>query len=206
MKLICVLTALLISTSVFAGNTKQKPNFNDVIYTLSFDLDKDGRLDSAYLVKSANQSSGDDLDLWIKMATDTDFYKIESLTTDVTLGAFGMANELQVNPQGSLQVHSYNDSIGRSRWTETVTFAYRKGEVVLAGYTYFSKDTLDSSYSTCDLNLLAFKGTLKSSDGDATFDILRKDRLKLNNLNYTTISILYLGEYCSSYDVNESDF
>ncbi len=205
MKYLSLVVAFIVCTNVYAGNSASQPQSDLVVDIVELDFDEDGLMDTAYLAKSPDMGS-DDLDLWIKLFSDQEFFRVEGLTANMTAGSAGMSNKLQVNPQGSIQVYSYNDAIGRSRWAETITFAYRNKTIVLAGYTYFERDTLDLSYSTCDLNLLALKGTLKSSDGDATFDIAKKDRLKLYQVNFDALSSLYLMNYCSSFDFNESDF
>jgi len=68
---------------------------------------------------------------------------------------FGTQPSLDVNARGSLLIHSQNDAIGRNRWRETITVAYREGQFVVAGYTYTSRDTLDLDNTTsCDMNFL----------------------------------------------------
>jgi hypothetical protein len=52
-----------------------------------------------------------------------------------------------------------NESIGRDRWRQTLTVAWRDDTFVLAGFTYSWYDTLDPEKSgTCDVNLLTGKG------------------------------------------------
>lgn len=74
--------------------------------------------------------------------------------------AWGTEPSLALSPQGSLLVIAQNDAIGRSRWRTTLTLAFRGGRLVVAGYTAETRDTLDLTESTCDVNLLTGRGTL----------------------------------------------
>ncbi|WP_421702355.1 hypothetical protein [Aliiroseovarius sp.] len=74
------------------------------------------------------------------------------------VGGIGQEPELAVTPHGSLQVISMNEAIGRNRWHETLTIAYRRGVFVVAGYTYDWYDTLNlNDQGTCDMNFLSGK-------------------------------------------------
>ncbi len=54
-----------------------------------------------------------------------------------------------------------NESIGRDRWHQTLTVAWRGNAFVLAGYTYEWYDTLNvSENGKCDANLLNGKGEM----------------------------------------------
>lgn len=74
-------------------------------------------------------------------------------------GMEGQRPEIAVTARGSLTVVFQNEAIGRNRWRETLTMAYRGGALVVAGYTHESRDTLAPDASTrCDVNLLTGKG------------------------------------------------
>lgn len=61
---------------------------------------------------------------------------------------------------GSIVLTSRNSAIGRDRWEQRVTIAYRNSQFVVAGYTYSTYDTLDPNHTeSCDLNVLTGKGT-----------------------------------------------
>ena len=82
-------------------------------------------------------------------------------------GAYGQQPGLGVTDAGSLQVYSMNESIGRNRWHQTLTIAWRDGVFKLAGYTYSWYDTLNlDDMGTCDVNLLNGRGTLTKGNGD----------------------------------------
>jgi len=77
-------------------------------------------------------------------------------------GMFGQDPSIEALPGGSIAVHSQNSGIGRSRWEQTLTIAYRNDQFVVAGYTYSYYDTLDTSDNgTCDYNILTGKVTTK---------------------------------------------
>lgn len=67
----------------------------------------------------------------------------------------GMEPTISTAPNGSILVHTKNDAVGRNRWDQTVTIAYRDGAFVVAGFTYSYRDTLArSDTGQCDINLL----------------------------------------------------
>jgi hypothetical protein len=72
----------------------------------------------------------------------------------------GTQPSLAVNAKGSLLVKSENDSIGRDRWSQTLTLAWRDGAFAVVGFTFASRDTLDPrKAASCDLNLATGRGT-----------------------------------------------
>ncbi|SMY08261.1 hypothetical protein [Flavimaricola marinus] len=81
----------------------------------------------------------------------------------VAWSGMGAGNQpsLALAPNGSVQIISENAAIGRNRWTQTLTIAYRAGAYRVAGYTYSWYDTLDLEFAgTCDVNLLTGNGVL----------------------------------------------
>ncbi|MAQ83404.1 MAG: hypothetical protein CMH12_09240 [Maritimibacter sp.] len=71
----------------------------------------------------------------------------------------GRIASVDVAPNGSIRVHSLNESIGRGRWRQTLTIAFRDGAYRVAGLTYEYYDTLDlAAFGGCDLNFLNGKG------------------------------------------------
>jgi hypothetical protein len=74
-------------------------------------------------------------------------------------GMYGQAPWLDETQSGSLKLYSENSSIGRGRWEQILTIAYRDGTFKVAGYTYSYYDTLDpDAAGECDINLLTGKG------------------------------------------------
>ena len=84
------------------------------------------------------------------------------------VGGPGQVPELGLADNGSVQLTSMNDAVGRGRWRLTLTIAYRDGDYRVAGYTYEWRDTLDlADNGVCDVNLLTGLGEV-SVDGGAT--------------------------------------
>lgn len=206
MKLALFLSATLLSSIAFAGNSNHGPHQPSIIASIAMDIDKDGEIDLAHLA-TPEKNAQEDLDLWIKLSSDNEYFKVEAVVMDMNGGMAGMGTELTLNPAGSLQVYSYNDSIGRTRWEEYITFAYRKGTVVLAGYTHNYRDTLDLSYINCDVNLLSRKGVVESERGNGTFEVNKEDVLSLEDVYSSALTSTYLEGYCvgTTSDMDEGD-
>jgi len=74
-------------------------------------------------------------------------------------GGIGQEPWLEALEGGSIRLYSENISIGRDRWEQILTIAYRGGEFLVAGYTFTYYDTLDpDAAGKCDVNLLTGKG------------------------------------------------
>lgn len=141
-----------IQADVFAVNL-----IWDVIHA---DWNEDGRFDKALLTINPEDSSQVDLYLY---TSDDDDLRLSVYVPDIVWRGemFGTQPALEMNARGSLLIHAQNDAIGRNRWRETITVAYRDGAFVVAGYTYSSRDTLDlDSTMSCDVNLLTGQGVL----------------------------------------------
>ena len=118
---------------------------------LSADFTGDGIADHALLVA---ESRGGDATLRLTY-NGGEVLIIPELTW---VGGIGQEPELAVTAHGSLQVISMNEAIGRNRWRETLTIAWRGGQFIVAGYTYDWYDTLNlMDQGTCDMNLLSGK-------------------------------------------------
>lgn len=145
--------AALLPLPAFAGN---------FVSMIVADVDGDGKEDVAILSGTETYA-----DLTIR----------STLGGEVTAPAFawmgvaaGTLPGLERSTEGSLLVHSMNEAIGRNRWHQTLTIAYRDGAYRVAGFTYSWYDTLDLAASgSCDLNLLTGKGVLTiGPDGNET--------------------------------------
>ncbi len=96
---------------------------------------------------------------------DTGFGRV-TVPNIVWIGGIGQEPDLDLAANGSVRLASMNESIGRNRWRQTLTIAWRGGAYRVAGYTYEWYDTLDLSDSgSCDLNLLNGKGFVSKGDG-----------------------------------------
>jgi hypothetical protein len=70
----------------------------------------------------------------------------------------GTEPQLSVNARGSLVAVFQNDGVGRNHWRQQFTLAVRDGRLVVAGYTYAARDTLDpAGGGNCDVNFLTGK-------------------------------------------------
>ena len=91
---------------------------------------------------------------------------------------WGQLPSLDVNGKGSLLIKSGNQSIGRDRWTQTLTVLYRNMEFLIGGIAYTARDTLDpKGGGSCDLNLLTGKGLRNGKPVDVTVRPVRLSRL-----------------------------
>ncbi len=125
---------------------------------VSSDLDKSGGAETFTLLDNGQGSADFQID---NTALGTQF------GADVAwVGGPGQIPSLQLAPNGSVQIVSGNDAIGRDRWNLTLTIAFREGEYRVAGYTYAYWDTLDLANNlVCDVNLLSGKGEVSFDGG-----------------------------------------
>ncbi|GAB2206369.1 hypothetical protein ROS1_31850 [Roseibium sp. ROS1] len=80
-------------------------------------------------------------------------------------GMYGQEPWMEANEHGSLKIYSENSAVGRNRWEQVLTVAYRNGVFRVAGYTYSYYDTLDpDANGQCDVNLLTGKGVLNGKN------------------------------------------
>lgn len=123
------------------------------------DFTGDGFMDRAIL--AASPDDPDQADLLIYTGDASGALRL-TLTKGglVWRGALaGTEPSLEVTPRGSLVVKSANEAVGRNRWHQALTLAHREGRLLVAGYTYTSRDTLDPAGDVaCDVNLLTGKG------------------------------------------------
>ncbi|MCX7302108.1 MAG: hypothetical protein NTX73_17345 [Rhodobacterales bacterium] len=129
-----------------------------VLGVVSSDLDKSGGAETFTLLDNGQGLADFQID---DTALGTQF------GADVAwVGGPGQIPWLELAPNGSVQIISGNDAIGRDRWNLTLTIAYRDGEYRVAGYTYIYRDTLDLANNlVCDVNLLSGKGEVSFDGG-----------------------------------------
>lgn len=145
-----VLLACLLPCSAIAG---------DVISHIEADIDGDGKNDTAIL-SAANGYA----DLLITASSGGQI----TVSNAAWMGASaGTIPSLSVSSSGALTIHSMNEAIGRIRWHQVLTVAYRDGSFLVAGFTYDWRDTTDmDTWGHCDLNLLTRKGSLSLGQTD----------------------------------------
>lgn len=144
-----------------AAAAQAEPDFSVVLdsETLSFE---DGGDDRAVLVE--NGDFGADLYIYRGLEPARDISKppkpaLVKKGVAWSGGSFGSRPSLETSAKGLLLIKSENTSVGKDRWTETITVVYRNKEFVVAGLTREEYDTLDPNVNhSCDLNFLTGKG------------------------------------------------
>jgi hypothetical protein len=129
-----------------------------VLGVVSADLDQSGGAETFTLLDNGQGSADlqiDDTALGSRFAAEIAW-----------VGGFGQTPRIARAPNGSVQVISMNDSVGRGRWELTLTIAYRDDDYLVAGYTYAWRDTLDlADNGICDVNLLSGRGEVTRNGG-----------------------------------------
>lgn len=132
-----------------------------IVSAATGDWDKNGSEDLAMIVRPA-EGSDEDNGIYLYLTADNGALQLKAAIPNKVWGQFdfsGQAPVIEALPNGSLLITSHNDAIGRDRWEQKLTVAYRNFEFVVAGYTYSSYDTLDpDNTSQCDFNVLTGKG------------------------------------------------
>ena len=149
---------LLLSTTANA-NEQHQINPGKVVGFVVGDWNKDGGMDRAILVSP--DDIDDDVGLFIYFQDDEQGSRLATFKPNLVWSGslWGSTPSLKVTSAGSLQVISQNQAIGRNRWIQTLTIAYRNDEFLVAGYTYNAYDTLDPNAGiSCDVNLLTGSG------------------------------------------------
>jgi hypothetical protein len=137
----------------------QKPGPATPLAEITLDLNGDGVLDRAMLMAAEDEPAALHLVLGRRSGSGVAFDAPVIKPDLVFNGAMaGQQASLEAGRGGSLRVLSLNEGIGRNKWTQTLTIAFRKDRFVVAGLTYATYDTLDlddpSSNYTCDVNFL----------------------------------------------------
>jgi hypothetical protein len=163
-----ILVASLI-LALSAGAALADPiDTDNIVAAVTGDFNKDGAQDLALLVRGQ-----DDMDLrFFLQDKDGMYLKQAGVALNKVWGnaqpdgMSGQEPELKALPNGSIQVITRNDEVGRDRWNQTLTLAYRNTDFIVAGFTYSYYDTLDTNSSgDCDLNVLTGKGIANVPDG-----------------------------------------
>jgi len=121
------------------------------------DWNQDGATDSAILLKEAGEVA---LSLYLADDKGEQILKLHKENIAWSGDFSGTLPSLKKHgKQDSLLIHSENDAVGRGRWQQTLTIAYRDETFMVVGYTYNSHDTLDPETNlSCDVNLVTGKG------------------------------------------------
>lgn len=133
----------------------------------------DRRPDAAVLAKN-----GDQADLYVYLNDSKGGMELTLLKKSLVWAGnlAGTLPKLSTGKKGVFYVDSQNEAVGRNRWTQRLTLAYRSNEFLVIGYTYTARDTLDPKYSlSCDFDLLTAKGVKNNQPVT-----LPKERFKLS--------------------------
>ena len=158
----CLISAICASFLFSTPTTASDQHTIDPGKVLGFvigDWNKDGGMDRAVLVSPDDMD--DDVGLYIYFQDDELGSRLAIYKPNLVWSGslWGSTPSLKVTSAGSLQVVSQNQAIGRNRWIQTLTIAYRNNEFLVAGYTYNAYDTLDPNAGiSCDVNLLTGGG------------------------------------------------
>lgn len=136
------------------------------------DWDGDGRADLALLVAPEEGANDDQIGIYLYLRdSDHEVLRLSLAAPNKIWGStnadgvFGQEPSLKAVGKSSIAVHSQNSAIGRDRWDQTLTVAYRNKQFVVAGYTYNHYDTLDpNAAGSCDYNALTGKLQKDSKD------------------------------------------
>lgn len=130
----------------------------DVLGVVNSDLDDSGRAEVFTLLDTGTGTADlqiDDTAMGTVFAADIAW-----------VGESGQIPSIALAGNGSVQVTSMNDAVGRDRWTLTLTIAYRNEAYRVAGYTYVWRDTLElANNGVCDVNLLTGQGEVSMDGG-----------------------------------------
>lgn len=175
MRWLTIIIVFLWSSAVLANGFPAER----VLSSASGDWNKDGKQDLALLVAPENED--DDLSLYLYlMDADHPLLRFAVASHNIAWGnhdldgMFGQDATIEALASGSIAIHSENSAIGRNKWHQTLTIAWRDGRFVAAGFTYSDYDTLDPEAGTdCDYNILTGKLVLNGKQRKIEPRILR---------------------------------
>jgi hypothetical protein len=156
-----VLTFTLLCAFSAHADPNEEPLFTpDAIFSVATtDWNNDGIEDPVMIL---NINDGEQFDVLFFLSDEYGRLALSHHIPDMIWGSsamFGQEPSVTKTPYGSIIIGSQNSAIGRDRWEQKLTIAYRDNQLILAGFTYSFYDTLDTeNYGNCDLNLLTGKG------------------------------------------------
>lgn len=124
------------------------------LHEIVLDIDRDGRMDRAVLVR---HPSGGATDLLIYLRTGSEALDL-SRKPDIRKDdlAHGHVMQLGANSKGSLTVQ-YGCGGCSNDYETTLTIVHRGGDFFVAGFSY-NWETRDNGNGSCDINFLTGKG------------------------------------------------
>lgn len=167
-KALVFMTVAGLAASAAAAHAGEIPAFADrIVSASSGDVNGDGEPDLVLLLTPDEAAGEIDHGLLLFLGGEEDRGQIapQAYYPDMVWGGLpdgmvGNRPSVDIAANGSIRLFSHNDAIGRSRWSQTLTLAWRKGRLLLAGFSYESRDTLTKGGDPheCDVNLLTGKG------------------------------------------------
>jgi len=159
---------LLLLLPVFAQAQERIIEPSQVIDVLSEDLDGDAIPDKAVLYYYADHDFAD-LSVYIGGQNGVFLPEIVYLPKVAWNGyADGTVPYLSINDTGSLELHSGNETVGPSRWFESLTLTYAGDHFVIEAYTFDQYETRDENAGgVCTVNFLSGKGQYLPNSGDS---------------------------------------
>ncbi len=159
---------LLLPCAVFAEQVHPW----QVVATLTGNWDDETFIDRAVLLQVDDEKLGPVLD-FIIYAEDSNTYEYIEVGRihDVAWNGrmWGSHASMIENEAGSIQINSMNEAIGRDRWHEELTIAFRDDAYRVAGFYNDWYDTLDlENGGACSLNFLTGEGEVYDGKGDMT--------------------------------------
>lgn len=171
--------ALFLSTAILpVGAAAADFPADRVIAMASGDWDKDGTADLAIIATPERDGEDNGIYVYLAKPAENRLKLALSLPNAVwgNLSMFGQEPELVALANGSFTLTTKNDAVGRDRWRQSLTIAYRNFDFIVAGYTFTSYDTLNpDGGGECDLNVLTGKGKSNGQPvaGKAQFVLLK---------------------------------
>jgi hypothetical protein len=159
-----------------------------VISVLNVDLNDDGWADRVVLYEQEDEDAA--VDFFIRETENYTLAYAATLAEPIWSGLMsGTIPSLGVNDAGSLLIKSENIAIGRSRWEQILTIAYRQNALRVVGFTYKWYDTLNlEDNGQCDINLLSGKAVLEINGASDTWSDLEFDDTLVENWLAESIS------------------
>ncbi|MEM7302516.1 MAG: hypothetical protein AAF468_15665 [Pseudomonadota bacterium] len=164
MKIHLSIAVLLSLTANLAGPQNavgQSIAVDRIVSVATGDWNKDGEPDTAMLV--APPQDGDDMGVMFLLGERyTGRQVMHSFAPSKIWGnvvTAGQVPKVVALKNGSIAVTSENAAIGRNRWQQQLTIAFRDNRFVVAGFTHSYYDTLNNDdIGNCDLNMLSGRG------------------------------------------------
>jgi hypothetical protein len=152
----------MFATIAWAETLEQIP-LHSAIDVLNIDLNDDGWVDRVILYDLEDDAG---VSFYLRETENNRLVHKATLADTVWSGVMaGTTPSLELNSAGSVLVKSENSAIGRNRWEQIITIAYRNNALRVVGYTYNWYDTLNlEDNGQCDINYLSGKARYQKAE------------------------------------------